>query len=468
MSFISFLEDNVWVPIVAGVVLLIAVVVIIYCICTRCRRCHRFDYTALRDEQSLPQKIRFEKTQQENILRDEAWMSCQFYMRSNPQYDSVQRMENIGSRFGRHWFSVKDSMNKENVLTITQLCSNIPIPFSSSTRRTLKELFSILKHPYIFPTTDIDFVIDQKLVVVVQPVASRGSLKDYIFQKRYSGSYEEKYFHKTKGLINTQVKLFGRQILEALLFLDSKGFPTHGHLRSSNVMMSDGCCTLAAIENSFLGYTSKLYPLIQKKVGKQIDAIDSVCFGHLFYEMCTGKQLQTAHPSPVALSECKSPDAVNVLNYIFENRSGKYPSIKEISELDFFCHEKLLELAKFNPAPISYSQPMKSLLKTVKKGRQLSKKSSFRKTTSIEKKTKDAKMNSSSKSLSKSSAPPPPKAPPPPLAPAPPPPPAKGPPPPPAVNAPAATTERSALLGDIRHGMKLKKTTTNDRSAPKV
>ncbi|XP_076114045.1 slowpoke-binding protein-like isoform X1 [Mytilus galloprovincialis] len=446
-----------------------------------CRRCRRFDYTALRDEQSLPQKIRFEKTQQENILRDEAWMSCQFYMRSNPQYDSVQRMENIGSRFGRHWFSVKDSMNKENVLTITQLCSNIPIPFSSSTRRTLKELFSILKHPYIFPTTDIDFVIDQKLVVVVQPVASRGSLKDYIFQKRYSGCYQDKYFHKTKGLINTQVKLFGRQILEALLYLDSKGFPTHGHLTSSNVMISDGCCTvicrLAAIENSFLGYTSKLYPLIQKKISKQIDAIDSVCFGHLFYEMCTGKQLLTAHPTPVDLSECKNPDAVNVLNYIFENRSGKYPSIKEISELDFFCHEKLLELAKFNPAPISYSQPMKSLLKTVKKGRQLSKKSSLRKTTSIEKSSKDAKMYSSSKSLSKSSAqptkapsapvaPPPPKAPPPPLAP--PPPPAKGPPPPPAVNAPAATNERSALLGDIRHGLKLKKATTNDRSAPKV
>ncbi|CAG2224855.1 PXK [Mytilus edulis] len=456
MSFRTFLEDNVWVPIVAGVVLLIAVVIIIYCMC---RRCRRFDYTALRDEQSLPQKIRFEKTQQENILRDEAWMSCQFYMRSNPQYDSVQRMENIGSRFGRHWFSVKDSMNKENVLTITQLCSNIPIPFSSSTRRTLKELFSILKHPYIFPTTDIDFVIDQKLVVVVQPVASRGSLKDYIFQKRYSGCYQDKYFHKTKGLINTQVKLFGRQILEALLYLDSKGFPTHGHLTSSNVMISDGCCTLAAIENSFLGYTSKLYPLIQKKISKQIDAIDSVCFGHLFYEMCTGKQLLTAHPTPVDLSECKSPDAVN------------------ISELDFFCHEKLLELAKFNPAPISYSQPMKSLLKTVKKGRQLSKKSSLRKTTSIEKSSKDAKMYSSSKSLSKSSAqptkappapvaPPPPKAPPPPLAP--PPPPAKGPPPPPAVNAPAASNERSALLGDIRHGLKLKKATTNDRSAPKV
>eukprot|EP00731_Ephydatia_muelleri_P021661 Em0014g252a len=37
----------------------------------------------------------------------------------------------------------------------------------------------------------------------------------------------------------------------------------------------------------------------------------------------------------------------------------------------------------------------------------------------------------------------------------------KSPPPPP-------TTERSALLGDIRKGAKLKKTVTNDRSAPKI
>lgn len=28
--------------------------------------------------------------------------------------------------------------------------------------------------------------------------------------------------------------------------------------------------------------------------------------------MCTGSSLQTPHPTPVALAECKSPDTVNV------------------------------------------------------------------------------------------------------------------------------------------------------------
>ena len=33
------------------------------------RNCTRYDYTALRNELSLPQKIRLEKTEQENVLR---------------------------------------------------------------------------------------------------------------------------------------------------------------------------------------------------------------------------------------------------------------------------------------------------------------------------------------------------------------------------------------------------------------
>lgn len=477
MTFEEFIQDHLYIPISAGIVLLIVIVLLVYCICTRCRNLGRYDYTVLRDDLSLPQKIKLEKTQQENVLRDEAWMSCQFYMRSNPQYESVQRMENIGCRIGRHWFRVKDSLTKqENVLTITQVNPNIPIPFSLSTRRTLRDFFTILKHPYIFPTTDIDFVIDQKLIVFVQPLSTRGSLKDYIFQTRFTGSYEEKYFFKSKGLINTQVKLFGRQILEALLFLESKGFPPHGHLMSSNVMMSDGSCRLAAYENTFLGYTSKLYPLIQKKISKQKQAIDVVCFGHLFYEMCTGSTLQTPHPSPVALSECKSPDTVTVLNFIFEHESGNYPTIKEVAELDFFCREKLLELAKYNPAPISYSSGMKSLLRAVKKGRTLTRKKSSQQTsTDPGSQSTDPKIYTSTTSLSQSQRSSPVSVPPPPPAPGiPPPPPAPGVPPPPAApGAPAANqnyapTERGALLGDIRKGMRLKKTVTNDKSAPKI
>ena len=55
--------------------------------------------------------------------------------------------------------------------------------------------------------------------------------------------------------------------------------------------------------------------------------------------------------------------------------------------------------------------------------------------------------------------PPPPPAPPPP-----------GPPPAPSgpVKPPSGGKDRGALLGDIHKGMKLKKTVTNDRSAPVV
>lgn len=63
-------------------------------------------------------------------------------------------------------------------------------------------------------------------------------------------------------------------------------------------------------------------------------------------------------------------------------------------------------------------------------------------------------------------APPPPPPPgiPPPQAPPPPPPP----PPPASSDIPPASTERSALLGDIRKGMRLKKTETIDKSAPRI
>ncbi|OWF42974.1 hypothetical protein KP79_PYT12123 [Mizuhopecten yessoensis] len=57
-----------------------------------------------------------------------------------------------------------------------------------------------------------------------------------------------------------------------------------------------------------------------------------------------------------------------MLNYIFSNDSGKYPSLQDICHQPFF-QVHLPELDLYNPAPISLSSQMKSLLKSVRKGK---------------------------------------------------------------------------------------------------
>lgn len=46
----------------------------------------------------------------------------------------------------------------------------------------MKDMLDLLLHPYIYPVYDIDFIVDQHLIVVQYPLCKRGSLKDYIYQ----------------------------------------------------------------------------------------------------------------------------------------------------------------------------------------------------------------------------------------------------------------------------------------------
>ncbi|KAK7101505.1 hypothetical protein V1264_019880 [Littorina saxatilis] len=469
----DWIEDHIYVPIVGGLFVLVLLTIAIFCCCrARRRRRNYYVYKRLEYDVALAEQMERERYQKQEEVRDSAFLKCQYYLRSHPNYSNITQLMDLGSRIDKHWFRVRDNKTQtDRMLNILPYNPKMVLPFSRATSKTLKDLFCLLQHPYVFPMTDFDFALEQKYVIVIQPISIRGSLKDYIYQARFQDSWFNKYSQKRRGLNIQQVQLFGRQILEALMYLEEKGFPRHGSLHSGNVMIHDGACRLAGYENSFLGNTSRLLPLIRKKLkDANKDAMDTMSFGHLLFEMSFGYELDAAHPSPQHLVNATSPAIVEVLNFIFENPSQKYPTLKELSTYAFFTQVHLVELQRYNPATIVMSQSMKNLLKAMAKGKSMSRK---RKSRNSQRDSMTDFPPTSPTSPTSPGAPPPP----PPGALPPPPPPGGPPPPPPPAPGPSRSTRatpstssgggRGALLSSIQKGAKLKKAITNDRSAPK-
>ena len=68
------------------------------------------------------------------------------------------------------------------LMTMTQKSQKLTFPFTKENRKLVKDMLLLQQHPFILPIADIDFMVDQNIVVVVYPVCVRGSLKDYIYQ----------------------------------------------------------------------------------------------------------------------------------------------------------------------------------------------------------------------------------------------------------------------------------------------
>ncbi|KAK3102227.1 hypothetical protein FSP39_009753, partial [Pinctada imbricata] len=239
---------------------------------------------------------------------DEAWISCQYYLRSHPRYEKAEQLDQLGWRQDKQWFRANDMREKtEKLITILPQNEKMSFPFISKNSKLLRDLFNLLQHPYIFPVCAIDFITEQNLVVVVLPVSTKGSLKDFIYKSRFTTSSSDKYRNKSKGLSVKQIALFGRQILEALIYMEEKGFPIHGHLHSGNIILDNGVCRVSGYENTFLGYTSNVYEKVRRKIKHNREALDVVCFGHLLYEMSTGCELDTPFPEPHHLTYGAEP-----------------------------------------------------------------------------------------------------------------------------------------------------------------
>lgn len=90
------------------------------------------------------------------------------------------------------------------------------------------------------PVVDVDFIPERDVLVTFRRWSSKGSLKDFMHKTSPNGLYEKKYASVAK-LSPERIALFGRQILEGLIFMRERGYP-YGHLHSGNVIVEDGAC----------------------------------------------------------------------------------------------------------------------------------------------------------------------------------------------------------------------------------
>lgn len=151
---------------------------------------------------------------------------------------------------------------------------------------------------------------------MLQPFVAAGSLKDRIHRTAPTRSYRQKYRGVTASPLPTSdVARFGRQILEALVALRSKGIVCE-HLSTGNVLIDDGNARISDIFTPLLAIdryrdVRELTVPLESKV-----ALDLLLFGHVLYEMATGAELTSVQPEERVL-ELLTPEIADVLELLF-------------------------------------------------------------------------------------------------------------------------------------------------------
>lgn len=319
-----------------------------------------------------------------------------------------------------------------------------------------------------------------------------------------------KYSYRSSGLSLDRVRLYSREILQGLLFLQSKSMPPMVDLHSGNVIATGSSVQIGSYEYQFLEQRSRIHPFIKRASSSLIlpdgmtkgQASEVLCFASLIFEMLTGYEIgeQLRSLTDKHWKDCgRDADAKQLLTRLFDLNEPVL-TLTEIRQLPYFSTPtpRMKELQDYTPIPGEMPNDVKVLLEkwatTTRKQRVSAARQSTierRKTLTTSRPADTPIMNQSyapntpitplsptttnpnvartTSSIpstpppSTSAAPPPPPPPPPPMSGGPPPPP---PPPPPAPPS-GGSGDRGALLDSIRTGAKLKKTVTNDRSAPK-
>jgi len=201
--------------------------------------------------------------------------------------------------------------------------------------RVVASIFRGVNSPYLQQFSDVQYLDgggsgEPGAVVVVTPLLPKGSVADVVagsapFSRCWSDPMHDTEDVRVHGrhlgtaLAEETVALYGRQVLEGLLYLRQRGVTLHGHLDASTVLLTGepGRVVLSALPYVALGLEPKTSSFLRAgRVHHPSTDPDVIAFGALLYHMATGARLDSP---TISLLPRSLPEAIRArLLDIFE------------------------------------------------------------------------------------------------------------------------------------------------------
>lgn len=401
------------------------------------------------------------------------------YLRSTTS-EVEKPLLHIGGRPGKFFFKLTGNA----VISAVRKGPRSKLGDSPAVKKAFRSIMQQLGscHPLLSPPSDIDFLADSGLCITWRSVCSKGSLRDVLHSSKWQDHYDYKYRKAGKPLSEAKIANYGRQILFSLLWLESCGLP-YSHLHAGNVLVDKDTCFLSDLELPFLAVPRHYEQVFQEftlKYPKAAALVDMnvISFAALLFELAIGRDMTSLAELDYYPQWASGAIRALLQKILRPATDAVVPTLAELFNDPFFASASSNDLVKVQPPPVKFDELIeKELIKHAVKlnsralddprnkeddrpaSRSKSKTKVKSKTMSPSTVSSPRASTSSSSTSSFASPQPPART----SAAAPPPPP----PPPPRTDLGEKPT---ALLNSITSfsTAKLKKTVTNDRSAPSI
>ncbi|KAK6175076.1 hypothetical protein SNE40_013612 [Patella caerulea] len=263
-------------------------------------------------------------------LSEIALQHVSMIFRSEPKWEVIEPLHEIGTRIRKSYIMVKPLAQPKlkQILSWSDFGPDQYIPEKELT--ALMALLPTIQHPFIL--APLFATSNENGGLVINDFYEKGTLRDHLCKCKAKGHFLKKYANPKIfcPLDMSAIKVYGKQILETLKFLQDKHIP-HGHVHAGNIILSDNKCYLIDIHNTLLGLPSYYRPFYaQYKKIQTVELIDVYCFGQLLYEMTFGCPLN-APSCDIFPPECPA-QIRSVLESILTTEACKngIPSISDL------------------------------------------------------------------------------------------------------------------------------------------